>query len=417
MTAANTSLLRCLPIVAVVFAGAHLTGLATAQSASSKWDQLREQMVFQEVQSAGITNERVLEAMRATPRHEFVPLSQRRLAYQDMALPIGEQQTISPPFVVAYMTEQIDPQPTDRVLEIGTGSGYQAAVLAPLVKDVYSIEIVPELGKRAARTLERLDYKNVHCRIGDGYAGWAEAAPFDKIIVTCSPEEPPKPLVEQLVEGGQMIVPVGERYQQNLVRLTKRNNTLERQTLRATLFVPMTGTAEDRRERQPDPAKPQIVNGDFTQAAADATENRPAAWHYVRQAGLVTEGGRGGPGNRCLRFANEEPGLGSQALQGFAVDGREVARLAVRFDARGEGIRRGRSNAEWPYLVITFYDHRRATLASEVIGPLRGTFEWETFERALPVPIKAREAIVRLGLLGATGRMWIDNVGVAAAKD
>src|SRR4029077_19634839 len=163
-----------------------------------EWKQLAGEMVDKEIVAAGVTNERVVRAMRETPRHEFVPANQREFAYYDMALPIGDAQTISPPFIVAYMTQEIDPQPTDRVLEIGTGSGYQAAILSPLVKDVYTIEIVDPLGRRADRTLKRLDYKNVFTRVGDGYQGWAEAAPFDKIIVTCSPEKVPQPLIDQL---------------------------------------------------------------------------------------------------------------------------------------------------------------------------------------------------------------------------
>ena len=130
----------------------------------------------------------VLQSMRTTPRHEFMTPDTRDLAYYDMAVPIGHGQTISPPYIVAFMTAQLDPQPTDRVLEIGTGSGYQAAVLSPLVKEVYTIEIVEPLGQRAAQTLQRLGYENVFPKIGDGYAGWPEHAPFDKIIVTCSPE-------------------------------------------------------------------------------------------------------------------------------------------------------------------------------------------------------------------------------------
>src|SRR5690606_4895181 len=177
---------------------------AVAQS-SAEWRRMRDEMVDSEIVDAGVKNPRVIEAMRATPRHEFVPRTQRQYAYYDMALPIGAGQTISPPFIVAYMTEQIDPQPSDKVLEIGTGSGYQAAVLSPLVREVYSIEIVPSLGKAAERTLKRLKYDNVHTRVGDGFAGWPEAAPFDKIIVTCSPEDVPEPLVDQLAEGGRMI--------------------------------------------------------------------------------------------------------------------------------------------------------------------------------------------------------------------
>src|SRR5687767_4117953 len=212
---------------------------ATAQSPQA-FTEARHKLVDEEIVAAGIKDERVIEAVRNTPRHEFMPISQRHLAYVDMALPIGEGQTISPPFVVAYMTEQIDPQPTDKVLEIGTGSGYQAAILSPLVKEVYSIEIVERLGRQAAQALKRLKYANVFTKIGDGYLGWPEHAPFDKIIVTCSPERVPQPLVEQLKEGGRMVIPLGERYQQTLFLYKKVGGKLEFETLLPTLFVPMT---------------------------------------------------------------------------------------------------------------------------------------------------------------------------------
>ena len=157
-------------------------------------EQARNRMVDEEVIGAGIKNPGVIQSMRITPRHEFVPTILIGRAYFDMSLPIGDHQTISPPMLVGYMSEQLDPQPNDRVLEIGTGSGYQAAVLSPLVKEVYSIEIVEALGKRAEQTLMRLKYKNVFTKIGDGYLGWPEKAPFDKIIVTCSPEKVPPAL-------------------------------------------------------------------------------------------------------------------------------------------------------------------------------------------------------------------------------
>ena len=169
----------------------------------------REQMVVEEIEAAGVKDTRVLDSMRVTPRHEFVLTKWKGQAYFDAALPIGDRQTISPPYVVAYMTEQIDPQPSDKVLEIGTGSGYQAAVLSPLVGEVYTIEIVERLARRAEQTLQRLDYENIQVRSGDGYQGWPEAAPFDKIIVTCSPDGIPQPLVDQLEYGGSMIIPVG----------------------------------------------------------------------------------------------------------------------------------------------------------------------------------------------------------------
>lgn len=386
---------------------------AAGQSGRIDWERLRQRMVDTEIVAAGVTDSRVIAAARATKRHQFVPLNQRRLAYLDMALPIGAGQTISPPFVVAYMTEQLDPQPTDKVLEIGTGSGYQAAMLSPLVKEVYSIEIVPSLGKRAARTLSRLKYENVSTRIGDGYQGWEEAAPFDKIIVTCSPEDPPPRLVEQLAEGGRMIVPLGERFQQNLCLLKKVNGELQVEPLRATLFVPMTGAAEDRRDVLPDPERPALTNGSFEEVAEGDTETpRPAGWHYLRQATLSPR-----DGGNALLFENQEPGLASQALQGFAIDGRRVKRLRVDFSARGEDLRFGQKTSQWPYVVVTFYDERRVWLGDELIGPLRGTFDWYSESKVIPIPPQTREAGIRIGLLGALGRLWIDDVRIESAGE
>ena len=210
-------------------------------------------MVDDEIVAAGVKNKRVIEAMRNTPRHEFISIGQRKNAYFDMALPIGEGQTISPPFIVAYMTEAIDPQPGDKVLEIGTGSGYQAAVLAKLVSEVYTIEIVASLGRKAEKTLAKLHYNNVHVKVGDGYLGWPEHAPFDKIIVTCSPENVPSALIDQLKDGGMMVIPCGERYQQTLYLLKKIKGKLAAEPLQPVLFVPMTGKAEAQRRSCPIP--------------------------------------------------------------------------------------------------------------------------------------------------------------------
>src|SRR5262245_47443976 len=301
-----------------------LPSAAAAQSRSSLED-ARNRMVDEEIVGAGITNARVIQAMRDTPRHEFVLPQYRQSAYYDMSLPIGEKQTISGPFVVAYMTEELDPQPTDRVLEIGTGSGYQAAVLSPLVKDVYTIEIVESLGKKAEQTLKRLKYNNVHVKVGDGYQGWPEHAPFDKIIVTCSPEKVPQPLVDELAEGGRMIIPVGERFEQMLYRYTKKDGKLVAEPLRPTLFVPMTGTAEAGREVQPDPLNPKLFNGGFEELAG--TQDEPRGWYYCRQMKVATTGGEPRPseprpsgsgapeGKRYLSFTNDTPGRMSRALQ------------------------------------------------------------------------------------------------------
>ena len=201
-------------------------------------------MVKEQMLDRGVTDERVLAAMRKVPREEFVPEEYRAESYGDFPLPIGHDQTISQPYIVAFMTEQLRPQPSDRVLEIGTGSGYQAAILAELVKDVYSIEIIEPLAKTAEATLTRLGYKNVHVKAGDGYKGWPEHAPFDSVIVTCAPDHIPQPLVDQLKEGGRIIIPVGERGMQELYLLEKKAGKMERRSVTPVRFVPMTGEAE-----------------------------------------------------------------------------------------------------------------------------------------------------------------------------
>jgi len=370
-------------------------------------------MVDEEIVAAGVTNPRVIRAMRTTPRHEFVWRTQRKYAYLDMALPIGYGQTISPPFVVAYMTEQLDPQPGDKVLEIGTGSGYQAAVLSGLVAEVYTIEIVEQLGRRAAHTLQRLGYENVHVKTGDGFLGWPEHAPFDKIIVTCSPESVPTPLVEQLKEGGRMIVPVGQRYQQQLYLFKKTDGRLVSEALLPTLFVPMTGQAEERRKVQPDPANPRIANGDFEEVLGES--GKPAGWHYQRQLALVSDGDARS-GDNYVTFTNAEPGRGSQALQGLPVDGRRVERLKVSLYVRGRDIRPGQTSSQLPVLGITFFDQNRATVSEGYAGPWRGTFDWQRQTAIIDVPPRAREAIVRIGLLGAVGEISFDAITIEAVR-
>ena len=206
----------------------------------------RQRMVQDQLVAPGrdITNRLVLAAMGRVLRHEFVPEEYRSEAYADHPLPIGHEQTISQPYIVAFMTQQLDPGTLDRVLEIGTGSGYQAAVLAALVREVYSIEIVEPLARRAAADLKRLGYTNVHVRAGDGFKGWPEAAPFNAIIVTCAPEEVPQPLIDQLKEGGRMIIPVGPLYDQRLYLLRKKVGQVEREAVLAVRFVPMTRKKE-----------------------------------------------------------------------------------------------------------------------------------------------------------------------------
>ncbi len=206
----------------------------------------RRTALVEHLRKQGIKDEAVLKAMLKVPRHLFVPESHRHLSYEDMALPIGEGQTISQPFVVAFMTQALELKPTDRVLEIGTGSGYQAAILAELAKEVYTVEIIPTLAKRAEETLQKLGYKNVKVKVGDGYFGWKEFAPFDAVIVTCAPEDIPQPLIEQLKEGGRMVIPVGKRYIQQLYVLRKEGGKVVKRAVLDVLFVPMLGEAEKR---------------------------------------------------------------------------------------------------------------------------------------------------------------------------
>ena len=196
-------------------------------------------MVEDQIERRGITDPAVLAAMRAVPRHRFVPPDQASAAYDDRALPIGFGQTISQPYVVAYMTQALQLAPAHRVLEVGTGSGYQAAILAEIVKDVHTMEIVPELAARARELLAELGYSNVHVRSGDAYAGLPELAPFDRIIVTAAPDHVPQPLIDQLAVGGRMIVPVGGSRQQ-LVLVTKDADEIHSERLLDVVFVPLT---------------------------------------------------------------------------------------------------------------------------------------------------------------------------------
>jgi len=200
-----------------------------------------------------VTDARVLAAMDKIPRHRFVPADLRHRAYDDTPLPIGYGQTISQPFIVAFMTSQLHLQPTDRILEIGTGSGYQAAVLAELAGEVYTIEINEELAQRARVELQQLGYANLQVGTGDGHRGWPAAAPFDAIIVTCAPEQVPPPLIEQLKNGGRMMIPLGPEWDQTLMLLRKEGEYPVEQALLPVRFVPMTGPAGDGLEIDPNP--------------------------------------------------------------------------------------------------------------------------------------------------------------------
>src|SRR5437868_10346308 len=234
---------RLLVIVAVWICAS----CSPAQTQVADFAAQRERMVKEQIVMRGLVTERVLSALRKVPREEFVPAEYRAESYTDKALPIGYDQTISQPFIVAFMTEELQPQPTDRVLEVGTGSGYQAAILAELVAKVYTIEIIEPLAKDAEATLQRLGYKNVHVKVGDGYKGWPEKAPFNAVIVTCAPEKVPQSLVEQLKDDGRMVIPVGEQFAQQLYVLEKKNGQLKESVTLPVRFVRMTREAEKRK--------------------------------------------------------------------------------------------------------------------------------------------------------------------------
>ena len=201
---------------------------------------MREKMVETQIKARGVKDPRVLSAMHKVERHLFVPKELQTSAYTDQPLPIGEDQTISQPYIVALMTELLELKGGEKVLEIGTGSGYQAAILAELVKEVYTIEIMETLADSAKKRLLELGYQNINVKAGDGYLGWPEVAPFDAIIVTAAPDHIPKPLLEQLKEGGRMVVPVGT-YSQVLKKIVKRSGRVETSDIVPVVFVPMTG--------------------------------------------------------------------------------------------------------------------------------------------------------------------------------
>lgn len=378
------------------------------------FDKLRDarmNMVDEYIVPEGIDNARVLYAMRHVERHKFVSRAYQKYAYFDNPLPIGAGQTISPPFIVAYMTQELDPQPDDKVLEVGTGSGYQAAVLAEIVDKVYTIEIVESLGKSARERLAELGYDNVEVKIGDGYQGWAEHAPFDKIIVTCSPEKIPLPLQKQLKEGGRMIIPVGERYQQVFVLLEKKDGKLVRTKLIPTLFVPMTGVSEKNRKVQPDPLHPEVVNGSFE--LDNNEDGKPDNWHYQRQLKLFSDGGT--DGEHYIQIFNLEPGRFGQAVQGMALDGRSLGRLQVEASVAYQNLQNGLHRQEKPGILLHFFDSRRKLIDLKIVGPWHGSSDWKRIRSTVQIPPSTREMVMTIGLNGGTGRLFLDDVSIHAS--
>jgi protein-L-isoaspartate(D-aspartate) O-methyltransferase len=224
----------------------HDDASATSQDAEAdRFANQRNRMVSRQLAGRDITNQRVLDKMRSVPRHLFVSVTSQDAAYTDRPLPIGHRQTISQPYIVALMTQLVDPEPHHKALDVGTGSGYQAAVLSGLVDQVFSIEIVEPLAKQATARLQKLGYDNVQVRHGDGYMGWPSQAPFDVIIVAAAPDHIPPALIEQLAPGGRLIIPVGENYQMLKLVEKQPDGTISKQDIIPVMFVPMTGEAED----------------------------------------------------------------------------------------------------------------------------------------------------------------------------
>ena len=220
-----------------------ILGLVFSECGESqdRFTEAREMMVRAQIEARGIKDEGVLKMMRTVPRHKFVSPVYQKIAYSDRPLPIGYAQTISQPYIVALMTESLKLKGGEKVLEIGTGSGYQAAILAELAKEVYTIEIIPGLTKKAEKTLKKLGYKNIKVKCGDGYLGWPEYAPFDAIIVTCAPDHIPQPLIDQLAEGGRMVIPIADTYPQRLTLIQKKKGKIIQEIITGCMFVPMTG--------------------------------------------------------------------------------------------------------------------------------------------------------------------------------
>ncbi len=220
-----------------------MTACNTAETEPDRWAALRSEMVRRDLEARGVRDPSVLASIRSVPRHLFIPEGYRDHAYDDSPQAIGDGQTISQPYIVALMTELLEVGPGARVLEIGTGSGYQAAVLAAMGVEVFSIEIRPGLCRRASETLEELGYENVHVHCGDGYGGWPDEAPFNGIVVTAAPERIPAPLLDQLAEGAHLVIPVGAFYQELKV-ITRDGNEMAERSVIPVRFVPMTGEVE-----------------------------------------------------------------------------------------------------------------------------------------------------------------------------
>jgi protein-L-isoaspartate(D-aspartate) O-methyltransferase len=399
-------------LAAWVIAAGLLSG-AKSEAGRDGFELARERMVEQLREDEGLENARVLEALREIPRHWFVPKALEEMAYYDMALPIGRGQTISPPSMVAGMIDRLDPQPGDRVLEVGTGTGYQAAVLSQMVSEVFTIEIVGALARKARSTLKRLGCANVEVKTGDGYLGWPERAPFDRIIVACSPERVPQPLIDQLREGGRMVVPLGAGYEQTLYVLTKTNGLMVREAVAPTVFVPMVGRAEADRAEGLSRFEPALVNGGFEEVLPGTS--RVKGWYHQRQLRLVSAVDAP-EGASYAVFENRSPGRTAEASQAFALEGDRFRELVLAGWVKGDEIQWGVSDRERASWVLACYNAKRELIGVTAAGDWLGTFDWRPFEQRVAVPAATREAVLRVGLCGGTGRLSLDGLRLTVGQ-
>ena len=340
------------------------------------------------------------------PRHEFVPSHAAEPGLRGFRrCSIGYKQTITWPFVVAFMTEALDPQPTDRVLEIGTGTGYQAAVLSLLVDEVDSIEIIPALGKAAEKRLKRLGYKNVKTKIGDGYLGWPERAPFDKIILTCSPEKIPQPLVDQLKEGGGWSCRWAAAMSRRSPCSRKSRAGSSGRSLLPTLFVPMTGRSDKERTIKPDPLHPEIRNGGFEEREANGPLRR-----LVLPAAMKANDRDAAEGRVCVPSSTTKSrASGRRPCKAMGIDGSRIASLAVQSEmSRRQNVVDGAQPFEKAGLQVSFHNFRRLMGDVDRHPLRRHSTDWRTANGAVPVPEEARETVIRVGLNGATGPRLAD---------
>ena len=376
-------------------------------------ERARNRMVDEDVVGAGVKNSLVIQSMRDTPRHEFVlpkliePGVSRHVA-ADRRTPNYFAADVRGLYDRAVGSAAEGSRVGDRHRQRLSSGGAQSVGKRGVHDRNHRIA-----GKARKQTLNRLKYTNVFVKIGDGYQGWPEHAPFDKIIVTCSPEEVPQPLIDQLKEGGRMIIPVGERYQQVFHLLKKQNGELVNEALRPALFVPMTGKAEESRQVQPDPLHPKLINGGFEEVVG--TDGQPTGWYYVRQMKVVTAPDAP-EGQNYVTFSNSEPGRASRAVQGFPIDGRKVHDLELSCMVRGAEITPGSAPDQKPQLAIMFLDENRSPVGHLKIGPWEGTFAWQRVTGRIRVPPHAREGIVNIGLLGATGEVSVRRHSDSSAQ-